>query len=214
MIINEKVGDILDNTQQYKCPKCSAILKFDGYKLQCEYCKNEFNIEEFFDNNSQKNFNKYIYFCQKCGVKFIADSDKMTNSCIYCKAESILINKFNHQIHSDYIIPFKFTKEVAINSYKNFKQWKIFKPKEFNNKKNIEEMHGIYIPYYLFNCNANGIAEYDCKKNNTFKSGKYKYIKTDTYSATRVGHMCFEHILINGSKNFNNSIINFIEPYN
>ena len=37
-----------NNTLDYKCPSCNAILKFDphGQNWKCEYCKHEYNLEE------------------------------------------------------------------------------------------------------------------------------------------------------------------------
>ena len=38
----------MNNAIDHKCPKCNAVLKFNphGGNWKCEYCRNEFNLEE------------------------------------------------------------------------------------------------------------------------------------------------------------------------
>ena len=86
-------------------------------------------------------------------------------------------------------------------------------PKEFKSLKNIKEMSGIYIPFWLYDYDANGIVEADCKRITSWRSGNYRYTKTDTFLALRGGNMSFSNVPVDGSKKFSNEIMNSIEPF-
>lgn len=227
MIQYSKVGDYMNNTLDHKCPSCNAVLKFNPHSQNwiCEYCRNTFNLEQLitYENKSEKILeekeNKQtsddvnMYLCKNCGAQIIADSNTSATSCVYCKNTAILKDKLQGKFNPDYVIPFKNTKEDAINAFKKLGKGKILMPKAFNDKKNISEMSGIYVPFWLYDYEANGIVEADCKIVSSWRSGNYRYTKTDTYLATRSGNMNFERVPVDGSKRFENDVMNSIEPF-
>lgn len=217
----------MSNTLDHKCPSCNAVLKFNphGQNWKCEYCRSEFNIDEIMayeekvgkvleeESNIKSKSDIDVYLCNNCGAQIIADPNVSTTSCVYCKNTAILKDKLQDEFNPDYVIPFKFTKEDAITAFKNLEKGRILMPKTFNSKKNIEEMSGIYIPFWLYNYDSNGMIEANCKRITSWRSGNYRYTKTDTYVVTRGGDMRFEHIPVDGSKRFPNDIMNSIEPF-
>lgn len=215
----------MNNTLDHKCPSCNAVLKFNPHTQNwtCEYCRNTFNLEQIleYENKSGKVLEKEnkdnkeidLYICNNCGAQIIADENTSTTSCVYCKNTAILKDKLQGKFNPDYLIPFKHTKEDAINAFKKLGKGRILMPKEFNKKDNISEMSGIYIPFWLYDYDAEGTVNADCKRITTWTSGNYRYTKTDTYLATREGSMSFEHVPVDGSKRFENDIMNSIEPF-
>lgn len=217
----------MNEAMDHKCPSCNAVLKFNphGQNWKCEYCRNEYNLdqlnayEEKYKKNKEiisKTSNEDIdmYSCPNCGAQIIADPNVSTTSCVYCKNTTILKNKLQGEFNPDYVIPFRHTKEDAINAFKKLGKGRILMPKEFNKQKNIEEMSGIYIPFWLFDFAASGEISADCKRITTWRSGNYRYTKTDTYMVTRGGNIDFENVPTDGSKRFDNAIMNSIEPFN
>ena len=217
----------MSNTLDHKCPNCNAVLKFNphGQNWKCDYCRGEFNLDQImaYEEKSGKVLEKEantkskddidIYSCPNCGAQIIADPNTSTTSCVYCKNTAILKDKLQGEFNPNYVIPFKFTKEDAINAFKKLGKGKILMPKAFNDKNNINEMSGIYIPFWLYDYDADGVIEADCKRITTWRSGNYRYTKTDTYLVTRGGTMSFERIPVDGSKRFENDIMNSIEPF-
>lgn len=208
----------------HKCPNCNAVLKYNPHEsnFKCEYCKSTFTIEDV-TKYEEKN-NKIIeetstpkdvdcYICNNCGAEIIVDENTSATSCVYCKNTAILKNKLQGKFNPKYLIPFKYTKEDAINAFKKLGKGKIFMPKDFNSTKNINEMSGIYIPFWIYDYNANGEIKADCKRITTWRSGDYRYTKTDTYLATRAGELNMSKIPVDGSKRFPNDIMNSIEPF-
>lgn len=216
----------MSNTLDHKCPSCNAVLKFNphGQNWKCEYCRSEFNIDQIIEyeqkagkvleeGNIKSSGDIDIYLCNNCGAQIIADPNVSTTSCIYCKNTAILKDKLQGEFNPDYVIPFRHTKEDAIAAFKKLNKGRILIPKAFTDKKNISEMSGIYIPFWLYDYNSNGIIEADCKKISSWRSGNYRYTKTDVYLVTRGGSMTFERVPVDGSKRFPNDIMNSIEPF-
>ncbi len=212
----------MNSAIDHKCPNCDSVLKFNPHTQSwvCEYCRGEFNLEEIdaYNKKSKKVIDESIdslneYVCNNCGALIVASPNVSTTSCIYCKNTAILKNKLQGEFSPKYLIPFKYTKEDAIEAFKKLGKGKILMPKEFNNTKNINEMSGIYIPFWLYDYDSAGTIEADCKKITTWRSGNYSYTKTDTFLATRTGSMSFERIPVDGSKRFENDIMNSIEPF-
>ena len=214
----------MNNSVDHKCPNCDAVLKFNphGGNWKCEYCRGEFALEQLEDKikksektvvAKQNDEGLDVYTCNNCGASIIVNPNVSTTSCVYCKNTAILKDKLQGEFNPNYVIPFKHTKEDAINAFKKLGKGKILMPKAFNIKKNIKEISGIYIPFWLFDFMANGEMNADCKRISSWRSGNYRYTKTDTYLATRGGNMNFDNIPVDGSKRFPNDVMNSIEPF-
>lgn len=219
------------NTMDHKCPACNAVLKFNPHNQnwKCEYCRNEYNLQELqtYENKIGRKELKDeqevkimkdqngmdIYSCPNCGAQIIADENTSATSCVYCRNTAILKNKLVGEFNPSMVIPFKFTKEDAVEAFKKIGKGRPLMPKIFNNKKNIEDMKGIYIPFWLYDIDANGSIEADCKRIKTWTAGDRRYTKTDTYFAKRSGSMAYYKIPVDGSKKFADDIMNSIEPF-
>jgi len=87
-------------------------------------------------------------------------------------------------------------------------------PKEFADPKNIEELTGIYIPFWLYSCKMESNVKGIGKRVSTWSTSDYIYTKTDTYKVERSGTFPFNNIPVDGSLRFNDAIMNSIEPFN
>ena len=214
------------NALDHKCPNCDAVLKFNphGQNWKCDYCRSEFDLKQIEENekkahkvlskNSVKEYDMDLYTCPNCGASIIADPNVSATSCVYCKNTTILKDKLQDEFSPDYVIPFRFTKEDAIEAFKKIGRKRPFMPKEFNKKENINEMSGIYIPFWLYDYTTSGSIDFIGKKVSSWTTGEYHYTKTDTYSVRRDGSVDFINVPVDGSKRFDNNIMNSIEPFN
>lgn len=211
----------LDN----KCPHCSALITFDIKKQlwHCEYCDSDVTLDELnkrASNASSEENNKVRdtidvdeYTCKNCGAKVIADENTASTFCVYCGNATILKNKLTGMYAPDYIIPFKNTKDEIIINFKNLQKGRPLMPKLFNNPKNIEKITGIYIPFWLYDINISGKAEFKGLKVSSWRSGDYLYTKTDTYNLIREANIEFDRIPSDGSSRFDNDLMQSLEPF-
>lgn len=218
-------------TLDHKCPNCAATLKFNphGQNWACEYCKSTFNIEQIealeakrgtvLDEEStevklEKDINGMdVYSCPNCGAQIVADEATTATFCVYCKSTAILKNKLVGEFNPSMVIPFTNTKEDAIKAFKSIGKGRPFMPKEFSSQKNIDEIKGVYIPFWVYDFHAEGSIEADAKRVKTWRSGDYQYTKTDTYMVFRDGNMDYYRIPVDGSTHFADDIMNSIEPF-
>lgn len=209
-----------------KCPSCNAILKYNPSSLnwKCEYCRNSYNLEDlkkFNSTNSDGNNYKEnseineldIYRCNNCGAEIITDKYTSSTFCVYCGSTAILKNKLSGDFAPSKIIPFKKSKDIAIEKFKNLSKGRPLMPKSFNNSENIEKIKGIYIPFWLFDIDIEGKISVSATKIKTWTSGRYAYERTDVYDVFRNGNMKYNYIPVDGSTRFDNAIMNTLEPF-
>jgi DNA-directed RNA polymerase subunit RPC12/RpoP len=209
----------------HKCPSCTAKLPFNPttQMWDCQYCGSSYKLEELEEfekkqkeqeNKSKKSdVNADVYECPNCGAKVITDENTTATFCVYCGSTSIIKNRLTDEFRPVKIIPFANTKNEAIASFKRFKRGKLFTPKDFSDESNIEKLTGVYIPFWVYNCDVEGDINVSATKVKTWRSGNYRYTKTDSYSVKRVGNMCFEKIPVDGSIKFDDNTMDSIEPF-
>ncbi len=212
-----------------KCPACGAPISFNPSlgKWKCEYCSSEFVFEEMQKHNNassaeandiEENANEeeldlLSYKCQNCGAEIVADENTAATFCVYCGSIAILKSKLSGKFAPDYIIPFKKTKEEAIEAFVNLAKGRPLCPKDFTDKKNIEKIKGVYIPFWLHSTTIEGDLDASATRVTSWHSGDYRYTKTDYYKLYRSGAIKFVRIPTDGSKNFDDDIMNSIEPF-
>lgn len=213
-------------TVDHKCPSCNASLKYNPKEKnwKCEYCGGKFTLADL--KNNETNFKETKvekkdesvemdeYYCQDCGAKIVADKNTAATFCVYCKNTAILKSRLSDKFSPSKIIPFTKTKEEAITAFKNVGKGKILMPKEFADEKNIKEITGIYIPFWLYSCNLDSHIDGTASRVTSWRVGDYRYTKTDTYRVERNASIPFERIPVDGSIRFNDDLMNSIEPFN
>ena len=213
-----------------KCPSCGAPITFNPKlnKWKCDYCNSEFTLEEMqkYNNASSEENNKEVkeqiddeeleltsYKCQNCGAEIVADQNTAATFCVYCGSVAILKSKLSGKFAPDSIIPFKKTNDEAIKAFESLAKGRPLCPSDFTNKKNIEKIKGVYIPFWLHNITISGTLNSNATRVKTWSSGDYIYTKTDFYELVRSGEVKFVRVPVDGSTNFDNDIMNSIEPF-
>ena len=224
-------------TVDHKCPNCNASIKYNPKDKNwvCEYCGGKFSLKELEENeanfqktnvNNSKELNKNTkgkssneeqemdeYYCEDCGAKIIADKNTAATFCVYCKNTAILKSRLTDEFSPSKIIPFAKTKEDAIEAFKSLKKGRFLMPKEFTDPKNINELTGVYIPFWLYSCQIKGFIKGKGTRVISWTDSNYIYTKTDTYNVEREGLYDFEYIPVDGSVRFNDAVMNSIEPF-
>lgn len=222
--------------QEYKCPCCGGAINFDSslQKMKCPYCDNEFDMEtlQAYDSDlaqtSEEDKIKWetpgqvwqegdtegmrAYVCKSCGGEIIGDENLGATACPYCGNPVVLMGQFAGDLKPDVIIPFKLDKEAAkaalIEHYK-----KPFTPNEFISGNHIDEIKGVYVPFWLYDTTAHGSARYKATQVRTWTDGKFMNTETRFFSVYREGDIGFEKIPADGSSQMDDTLMESIEPY-
>lgn len=212
-----------------KCPNCGAEVNFDP-QLQmgkCDFCMSTFSIDEMNDSNrgdkrshSEKGTDSYndgdgtvMYSCPRCGAEVITDKTTSATFCCYCHSAVVLSDRLAGNFKPEKIIPFKLDKNAAIEVFKKWCKGKKFLPKDFCSAQQAEKITGIYIPYWLFDCDTKGEMNARAEKVNTWSSGDYRYTKREIYSIYRKANMKFSGVPTNASRKFDDKLMESIEPF-
>jgi predicted RNA-binding Zn-ribbon protein involved in translation (DUF1610 family) len=153
------------------------------------------------------------YSCPSCGGEIITDNNTAATTCPYCGNHAIITKKLSGFLRPDYVIPFQLDKNYAMDALKNFYKNKPLLPKKFASENKIESIVGIYVPFWLFDCNANAAIHYKAARVKFWSDSRYDYTKTDTYHVFREGAIEFEKVPVDGSKKMDYTLMEAIEPY-
>ncbi len=209
------------NVTDQKCPSCRAPLRYSPKTKgwDCEYCKTHFTLQDLKKVRTEKEkkqkhpFSSAGYTCKNCGANILVSEHTTATTCVYCRSTALIDERLENELTPNSILPFKKTKEEAIEAFKKMGIRKWFVPKEFTSSKNIQEIQGIYIPFWLFDfCLEATIAGKGIRLS-TWITSDYQYTKRDTYHFEREGKFPFYDIPVDGSKHFDDALMNSIEPF-
>lgn len=153
------------------------------------------------------------YNCPSCGAELICDSSTAATSCPYCGNQAVIPGQFTGALKPDYIIPFKITHDQAKEALRSYYKGKILLPSAFKNENHIQELKGIYVPFWLFDGEADGAASYKCTVEIVHdRANETEYI-THHYMAHREGSIQFEKVPTDASEKMPDDMMDSIEPF-
>jgi DNA-directed RNA polymerase subunit RPC12/RpoP len=192
------------------CSNCAGRLIFNPatQKLECATCGSSFRPEDVEDVNAEvhsKYYDTRVYVCSHCGAEVITSDSESSTFCVYCGNPAIVFDRISKEYKPDGLIPFKITKETAIENIKKRFAKNPIVPKELKSKCVPENLRGIYVPYWVINAD---FTEAD------YLSGEVKRGKrTETKYYTRAGEVELTNVPIDGSKILSDDVSRKLEPF-
>ena len=153
------------------------------------------------------------YNCPSCGAELICDATTAATSCPYCGNPAVVPGQFTGGLKPDLVIPFKLNKEQAVAALKKYYKGKKFLPNAFADNNHIEEIQGVYVPFWLCDCQIGGMATYEASNSRTYRQGDYEITETDHYHVQRSGYIAFERIPVDASTKMPDEHMDAVEPY-
>lgn len=213
---------------QYKCPNCGGGLIFDPEKQDfiCEYCDSVFKEQDFFNADEKlgvetaeqkKNAefeNALLYICPSCGAEIVTDETTAATTCYYCSNPVVLSGKLSGELKPDYIIPFKLDKDEAISRFKEMCSKKKFLPKDFIADSRLEEIKGVYFPYWYIDCEADGNINATSKQVRTWMVGDMRHTETTVRGHFRQGSLSVRNMPESALKSKDKDILKYVCPFN
>ena len=215
----------------------------DSGKLQCDYCGSSYNVADMeqrmsgadakaadaFDK-AQKSGDKWdtsdldsdwgadasalkTYSCPSCGAELMCEAATAATSCPYCGNNAIVPGQFSGALKPDFVIPFKFDKNDAVNALKKHYKGKYLLPKAFSKQNHIEEVQGVYVPFWLFDGKADADISFHATQESSHRDGKYEVTTTRHYDVRRAGSVEFERVPVDASKRMPDDMMDSIEPF-
>ena len=154
-----------------------------------------------------------VYNCPSCGAQLICDETTAATACPYCDNPTIVPGQFVGVLKPDYVIPFKLKKEQAIAALKKHYEGKVLLPAAFKNQNHLEEIKGVYVPFWLFDGEAAGDMSFEATRTHTYTQGDYRITETLHYHVEREGSIAFAKIPVDGSKKMPDDYMDSLEPF-
>lgn len=154
-----------------------------------------------------------VYSCPSCGAELICDQSTAATACPYCGNPAIVPGQFSGALRPDYILPFRLSKDDAVQALRAHYKGKPFLPRSFTSANHIEQIQGVYVPFWLFDGGAEGAASYRASNTNVFETGDYEITETRHYHVVRTGSLAFEKIPVDASSKMPDDHMDSIEPF-
>ena len=223
--------------QEYKCPCCGGAIAFDStiQKMKCPYCDTEFEMETLagYDSelkkeqpddmkwetdagsewNDGETAGLRSYVCKSCGGEIVGDENTAATSCPFCGNPVVMMGQFSGALKPDYVIPFKLDKNAAKEALNKYYGGKKLLPKVFRDQNHIDEIKGVYVPFWLFDADAEANIRYKATRVRSWSDANFDYTETSFFAVTRGGTIAFADVPVDGSTKMTDELLESIEPF-
>ena len=222
---------------EYKCPCCNAGLVFGSQmqQLTCEYCDNTFEIdavkaynesqtgeaEDAFSWEAEKQqewseaeqSSLQGFRCPACGGEILTEETTAATFCPFCDNPTILPARLSGSLKPDAVLPFRKSKEDAQAAFLKLCKGKPLLPKNFTSQQRLERITGMYVPFWLYDCDADFSGSYKATRIHRWSDSRYNYTRTEHFLLSRQGNAGFAGIPMDGSTKMEDAFMESIEPF-
>ena len=222
---------------EYKCPSCGGALSFDSglQMMKCPYCDTEFEVsalqelDEALKSCPEEDMSWQTqagtswqeeelqqlrsYVCQSCGGEIVGDATTAATACPYCDNPVVMAEQFAKHLKPDMVVPFQLDKQAAKQALLKHLSGKPLLPKAFRSQHQLEQIKGLYVPFWLFDADADADMQYHATRVRHWSDSRYDYTETSHYHLVRAGSLAFTGVPVDGSEKMPNALMESIEPY-
>ena len=223
--------------QEYKCPSCSGAISFDSesQQMKCPFCDTSIEVEALkmymdeigseqsstvdWDMQSSDEWQEgeldgiSVYICKSCGGEIVGDTSTAATSCPFCDNPVVISGQLSGNLRPNYVIPFKLDKKMAREAFNKHLTGKTLLPKIFADQNHIDEIKGIYVPFWLFDAEVDANIRYKATKTRRWSDSQHDYKESSYYSVTREGSIAFSQVPVSGTLKIASDLMESIEPY-
>lgn len=222
-----------ETSKTFKCPSCDAALTYGGAgNMSCAYCGAEidaafFESEDSSFSEGKSSWDKYgedrtkwseednatLFHCTSCGGEIICENETAATFCPYCDNPALVSSRLEGVFKPDVVLPFSVAREDAAKILTRFCKRKPLLPSSFRKQNKQESLRGVYVPYWLYDCDTLSRFIYSAIRKTSWRVGDYRYTRTSYYRLFRRGAMSFSDIPVDASVAMDNTALESIEPF-
>lgn len=216
-------------TVSYKCPTCGAALEFDpeSGKVSCGHCGYQSTVAEMSQNAEQEEtFEKAeqvekegetgtfkVYRCPSCGAEMLTDDYTSATICGFCGTPGLMEDRLSGQLKPTFVLPFRLDKEAAIAQFKTWTKGNILTPRGFSSQSTLEKITGLYVPFWLYDYDANVQLNAHCTRVRVSRQGNTEYTYTDHFEVLRDINVEYDNIPTDASEKMEDGVMDLLEPF-
>ena len=225
----------MDTLLEYKCPACGGKLEFDSasQQMKCPFCDTQVDVaalqqqEQATQSESSMEWESTaggaweagetdgmkVYVCKSCGGEIVGDETTGASECPFCGNPVVMAGAFSGALKPDLVIPFKLDKKAAKAALTNHLKGKALLPRVFKDQNHIDEIRGLYVPFWLFDAGVDASIGYKATRVRTWSDSNYNYTETSYFNVHRGGGIAFDNVPVDGSTKMDDTLMESIEPY-
>jgi len=205
------------SASSYKCPSCGYNLVYstDEQLLSCTFCGSSYSPEKIDllsqivlpdqgDDDTEAD-DKQEIICDSCGAKIITDNNTSATFCAFCGSPSLVFGRLTRRFRPDYVIPFKLSREDAVEKIREFVRSRKYAPSRLLEKKIDRKLTGLYVPFWLMDAYC-----YMHSYNTGYKDG---FSGKEKYSIVATMDIAFKNVPFDGAINMRDDLMESIEPF-
>lgn len=191
----------------FKCKNCggNSIYNPATGSMYCPHCE---GIE-----SQEKIDGVGLMQCGNCGAPLEPGEHTSAMKCPNCGSYHIFEERISGEYTPHLVLPFKITKEQAVEAIKAEFKKRFFTPKEYMSYASISKMEGTYVPFFMYDFHSDITYRAIGTKVRTWTTGDYKYTETSYFQVGRDLDADFRGIPVDASLSMDNSVMDLLEPY-
>jgi hypothetical protein len=121
--------------------------------------------------------------------------------------------KLSGILKPDAVLPFQKSRQDATAAFQKICKSKKLLPKDFTSQQRLEKITGMYVPFWLYDCDATFSGNYKATRIHHWSDSKYHYTRTEHFLLTRKASAAFSGIPMDGSTKMEDIFMESIEPF-
>lgn len=150
-----------------------------------------------------------VFTCPSCGAELISTEETVATFCSYCGSSVLLESRIEEADCPDYVIPFQITREACEKAYRKTLRKALFVPSEMKQDTQIERFRGIYMPYWIYSFEKDGV--YKVRGSKSRRRGDYVY--TSHYQLESHLTAACKGLSYDASSSFSDNLSEAIAPF-
>ena len=228
----------MKGTIEHQCSNCGAAMSFDigSQMVVCQYCGAEYDPRSILvDEGSKEAEDSSLdlaenggedwedgdldsldeYSCGTCGSGLYTERTTSATVCPFCGNPVILKGRLEGSLRPDKVIPFKFDREKALEALDRHYRKRCFVPRGFKEESMVDEIKGLYVPYWVYSADIYADMGYTAVKEHTILLGKHGDVKERKYyHVRREGRISYDHLPADASTKMPDDLMDSLEPFN
>lgn len=191
----------------YRCKNCGGNVVYDpaGKMMKCLSCGG---------NESQEMVPSTTpWTCTNCGSQIPFSQYASASRCKACGTYVIRDDFVAYPYGADKVIPFKVTKHEAEEALIAEFGKKLFLPSTFLSEKTLEQLRGMYVPFWLYDYDTDIAYTATGTKVRSWTTGNTQYTETSYYHVARDLHIDYAGVPVDASIDMPDQIMDWMEPY-
>ena len=154
-----------------------------------------------------------IYNCPSCGAQVVTTASTAATTCFYCQNPVVLGGRLSGEFKPDRVIPFKLSKQKAIDKFLEMCKRKWFLPKNFGSEKHFDKLTGVYFPYWYVDEQRSAQMVAKGEKVRSWTVGDDRYTETKVFELHRAGNLIVNNVFERALKGQDRDMLQCVHPY-